>query len=188
MTFPARAVRLLTMTSAALLLAAGCSGDKNSSDTMDTPMTATTSAPATAEPSAMMSTAPPPVIDYGEDGISMRDPSEVNKLTGAPLDFKQFIEGVLDEVIGGADPDGTCIPTVGVNIIDTAGFAAGGISGCDGASVIWAKRGGKWGELWSGQTPPPCDQMKAAHAPKNIVDIAGGGCFDKAKNDVVPYP
>lgn len=178
-------LRPLLFSAAAVLLTA-C-GPKSMTSTPETstpsPMASPTAAP-TASPSSPSSQK---IIDYGEDGISLQKPSDVDKLVGAPEDFKTFIAGVVEKETAGSDPSDQCAPSVGVGLIDPAGFASGGISDCGGAAIIWAKKDGTWKQLWGGQMQPDCDEMKAASVPKVIEEAAGEGCFDKAKNDVVPY-
>jgi hypothetical protein len=146
--------------------------------------TQTPEAPASTTASP---TVQPKVIDYGEDGVALFKTDDVEKLRGAPQDFKNFLTGVVAKVTAGSDPSDQCAPRVTVTRIDPAGFASGAISDCGGAAVIWANRDGTWKEIWSGQIEPDCEVMKDARVPKSIVDIAGGNCLDRSTQQLMPY-
>lgn len=157
-------IRLLTAATAALILS-GCGA---------------------AVPSLPVATTAKP-IDYGAEGVTLQRASDVDKLVGAPADFKKFIASVVTKATAGSNPSDQCAPTVAVDRIDPAGFASGGISDCGGAAIIWARKNGTWNQLWGGQMQPGCAEMEAAGVPKAIESVAGTGCFDKASNAVVAY-
>ncbi len=109
--------------------------------------------------------------------------ADVSKLEGAPDDFKQFIAGLFDGLM--RSPDEDCQLTVGVEKIDTSGFAFGSQHSCGGAVYIWAKPNGVWQEIWGGQELPDCDTMEKYSVPTSIV---GDQCLDAKKQGHVPYP
>ena len=134
---------------AAILILSACGHPSD----IDSP-NASMPSPASSPSSSSTSSTDPTLIDYGEDGISLQKTSDVDKLVGAPDDFKTFIAGVVEKVTAGSDPSDQCAPTVGVGLIDPAGFASGGISDCGGAAIIWARKDGAWKQIWAAKCNP----------------------------------
>ena len=163
---------------AALLLSSACGASKDGD-----PGAATPSAEAT--PSSSPSPAAAELITYDQKpaGVTIAKVADVSKLEGAPDDFKQFIAGLIDGLK--TPPDEDCQFTVGVEKIDTSGFAFGSQHSCGGAVYIWAKPDGVWQEIWAGQELPDCDTMEKYSVPTSIV---GDKCLDAKKQGHVDYP
>jgi hypothetical protein len=126
----------------------------------------------TSSPSA---TAPAKIIDYGDEGVNLRTPEDVDKLEGAPEDFKQFASGAASQVMTDKSATDKCGPYISVSRVDPAGFASGSVFDCGGAELIWAKVDGIWRQIFGGQFVPPCDLVKKYSVPEAIV---GGECDD----------
>ena len=95
-----------------------------------------------ATPSSNPSPAAAELIRYDQQdpaGVSIAKAAEVSKLEGAPDDFKQFIAGLIDGLK--TPPDEECQFTVGVEKIDTSGFAFGSQHSCGGAVVHLVQAG-----------------------------------------------
>ncbi|HYI46780.1 MAG TPA: hypothetical protein VE174_15085 [Actinomycetota bacterium] len=121
------------------------------------------------------------LIDYGDDGVQLQAAEDVDKLKGAPEDFKQFVAGAVSEVAKDGGATGKCdSPYVSVSKVDPAGYALGYVFDCDngGAVHMWAKVDGIWRRIFDGQSIPPCDDMKKYSVPKGI---AGTKCDDGSK-------
>ena len=146
---------------AALLFASACGAkDEAPKDTSPSPSATT---PATAK-----------IIEY-PDGVALKTPEDVNKLEGAPEDFKQFISGAASQVMTADSATDKCGPYISVSQVDPAGFASGSIFDCGGAELIWAKVDGVWRQIFGGQSVPPCDLTEKYSVPEAIV---GGKCED----------
>ena len=115
-------------------------------------------------------------------GVTIEKVADVDKLEGAPDDFKQFIAGMFAASTG-MFVDKDCPFSVGVAKIDTSGYAIGSMFTGGGAAFIWSKRDGVWQQIWGGQDVPACDDLKKYSVPKAIVP--DGKCFDG--KDVVDY-
>jgi hypothetical protein len=163
------------MLAAALLLCSACGASKSDDEGAATP-----SGDATA--SSSPSPAEAELITYDQD-VSIAKAAEVSKLKGAPDDFKQFIAGLIDGLK--TPPGDDCQFTVGVEKIDTSGFAFGSQHSCGGAVYIWSKQNGVWQEIWGGQELPDCETMEKYSVPTSIV---GDKCLDDEKQGHVPYP
>ncbi|MET1038795.1 MAG: hypothetical protein ABW075_10995 [Aeromicrobium sp.] len=191
--------KLLLASTAALLLLAGCGSDTEPSAapsaTTDAPATAdpTTDAPptsATPSPEPAKTTATPTgpngtMLDYetdDESGVVLTTAADAAKLTGAPADFKAFITAEL----AAATPDEGCTekPQIYVTRIDTQGWARGGyfIPQCGGGATLWAKTGGAWQDVWSGQSLVECTTLIKYRIPPHI---AGSSCLKG--EDTVAY-
>ena len=166
------------MLAAALLLSSACGATKADDEGAATPSDA-------AEPSSSSSPAAAELITYDQKpaGVTIANAADVSKLEGAPDDFKQFIAGLIDGLETAPDED--CQFTVGVEKIDTSGFAFGSQHSCGGAVYIWSKQDGVWQEIWGGQELPDCDTMEKYSVPTSIV---GDKCLDAKKQGHVPYP
>ena len=138
-----------------LVLAAGCSGSDGSDGTGDKP---TKSATAST------------LIDYGDDGVTVAKAADVDKLTGAPDDFKMFIVADLQRQQDSKDEGCSERPEIHVAKVDTRGWAAGGsfIPQCGGNATLWAKVAGGWREVWGGQTLPDCAVLEKFRFPASI--------------------
>ncbi len=147
---------------AAALLFTGACGAKDDATKDESP-----------SPSAA-TTAAAKIIKY-PDGIALATPEDVNKLEGAPEDFKQFISGAASQVMTDTSATDKCGPYISVSQVDPAGFASGGIFDCGGAALMWARVDGIWRQIFGGQISPPCDDMKKYSVPKAI---AGDKCYD----------
>jgi hypothetical protein len=124
------------------------------------------------------------VISYGE-GVELHDARGVDKLKGAPIDFKQYIAGAADATGAGSDPGDKCAPRIFVDKIDPRGYAIGGVFDCGGARLMWARRSdGLWRQIWGGQITPDCPTMKKYEVP---AAIAGKVCWDVKKQKEIPY-
>jgi hypothetical protein len=128
----------------------------------------TSSSPSATTPAAAK------IIEY-PDGVALRTPEDVNKLEGAPEDFKQFISGAASQVMTDKSATDKCGPYISVDQVDPAGFASGSVFDCGGANLIWAKVDGVWRQIFGGQYVPPCDLVKKYSVPEAIV---GGPCDD----------
>ena len=142
----------------------------------------TASSPKPTEPKSEL-------IEYTEKpeesvGVAITKVADVDKLEGAPDDFKQFIAGIIASQDRMGRPDEDCPFTVGVDKIDTSGFAVGSMTSCGGAAFIWAKRDGVWQQIWGGQDVPACADLAKFSVPTTI---AGDQCYDERKNEIVEY-
>jgi outer membrane murein-binding lipoprotein Lpp len=195
---------LLASVSAAVLLLAGCGSDSDSkpdaSSSATTEGPAATAAPDSGEPVPATS-APDPaaspepattstgptgtMLDYetGDDsGVVLTTATDVDQLKGSPADFRSFIAGEL----AAAKPEAGCTekPQIYVTRVDTMGWARGGyfIPQCGGGATLWAKSGGAWQEVWSGQSLVECTTLARHRIPPHI---AGSQCLDG--EDTVDY-
>lgn len=147
---------------AAALVFTGACGAKDDAP-KDTPSSPSATTPSDAK-----------IIEY-PDGVELRTPEDVNKLEGAPEDFKQFISGAASQVMTDKSATDKCGPFISVSQVDPAGFASGSVFDCGGANLIWAKVDGIWRQIFGGQVAPPCEEMKKYSVPEAIV---GGPCDD----------
>ena len=159
---------------AALLLSSACGAQDDSGGTA--------SSPEPTEPQSEL-------IEYTEKpeesvGVAITKVADVDKLKGAPDDFKQFIAGIIAAQVGMGTQDEDCPFTVGVDKIDTSGFAVGSMTSCGGAAFIWAKRDGLWQQIWGGQDIPACSDLTKFSVPTAII---GDKCYDERNNKVVEY-
>jgi hypothetical protein len=106
----------------------------------------------------------------------MTTSADTKKLTGAPADFTAFIAAELAKDKAKSDAACTEKPQIYVEKLDPAGWASGGhfIPQCGGYASLWAKPGGTWKEVWSGQTLTDCKTLKKYAFP---VGIAGKTCL-----------
>jgi hypothetical protein len=168
-------VTALAALSMVLVLVGGCGSDspgKLEVPSMDT-STPTSTAPAEHN-----------VIRFadakGDGGVVLEDEADASKLVGVPDDFKAFIVAALLKQQAEEDPTMTdCHPKDQyiVDVIDTAGHAAGGIefAACTGAQLYWAKVDGQWREVLGGQTYPQCDAFKQYGFPTSVVEKCSEG-------------
>lgn len=129
-----------------------------------------------------------PTIYYGspgssayEEGIEVTSLVTVERLAGAPDDFKEFLIKQLGRLKNESGMPISCKPQpwVRVNTLHLSGFAyasfgvrANRTSGeCDGegTQVIWARRGDTWSEVAGGQGSFSCSDLTAALVPSDIV-------------------
>jgi hypothetical protein len=155
---------------ALLLFTAGCSGSDGSDGRADVPTKSTTAST---------------LIDYGDD-VTVANAADVDKLKGAPEDFKAFIVADLQRQQDSKDEGCAEKPEIHVAKIDTRGWAAGGsfIPQCGGSAALWAKVAGGWREVWGGQTLPDCAVLEKFRFPASI---AGTEC-GTADGETSPYP
>ena len=153
-----RTIRLpaATVLVAALLLSASCGADD------DGPAPSTRSTEPKSE-----------VIEYTDTpdesvGVKIEKVADVAKLEGAPDDFKQFVAGLIESQRGMGSLEKDCPFSVSVDVIDTSGFARGGMFTCGGAAFIWAKRDGTWQQIWGCQDYPDCTELKKYSVPKSM--------------------
>lgn len=186
--------RLFAALAATTLLLAGCGSSDGSSDVAEPSAkpTTTTNAPAPTRPQPSATTAKPTptattptaaqptgrLIDYettDEDGAMITVAADTSKLTGAPADFKTFIGGELSKK-SSADEGCTEPPQIYVSRLDTGGWARGGhfIPQCGGYATLWAKSGGSWKDVWSGQSLVDCATLDRYNFP---VRVAGDSCL-----------
>jgi hypothetical protein len=163
--------RTLPVAIAILLLTAGCGGSDEPKESPSGPATgtaATTTAPTRATDASTL-------IDYGDDGITVADPADVDELTGAPEDFKAFIVADLQRQQDSKDDVCTEEPEIHVAKVETRGWAAGGsfIPQCGGNATLWAKAADGWQEVWGGQTLPDCAILEKYRFPASV---AGTEC------------
>lgn len=207
-----RAPVLLAVLTTTALLIAGCGSDTPSTsptppDTSTSatpppaPTTTPTSPPSTESPGTPPTTVATPTssptattpdtgsfINYendNEDGIVITTAADTANLKGAPADFKTFI--AADLVRTGAGLDKSCPekPQIYVARLATSGWAAGGyfIPQCGGYAALWAKPGGTWKEVWSGQELVTCTTLKKYAFPASV---SGTSCLEGGKT--VKYP
>jgi hypothetical protein len=153
----------------ATLLLTGACGTSN-----DSAQDSSAASPATSSSAAKL-------IEYADDGVRLQAAEDVDKLKGAPEDFKQFIAGAVSEVAKDGGATGKCEPPfVSVSKVDPAGYALGYVFDCDngGAVHMWAKVDGTWRRIFDGQSIPPCDEMKEYGVPTSV---AGTKCDDGSK-------
>lgn len=188
--------RLLVVLSVSALLTLGaCSGgddqqESTGSATTAAPAptpTATTSSP-TPTPSATATEDPAaPAIDYdteADSGTVVADPAAADSLPKASADFKQFIATELKRLQDESGDECTNKPQIRVSKLQTAGWASGGVftPECGGYSVLWAKTGGEWAQVWGGQQLVDCDTLMRYKFP---VSVAGTSCLGQ---DDSPFP
>jgi hypothetical protein len=142
-----------------LVLAAGCGGP-DGSEGSENPTKPTTDST---------------LVDYGDDGITVANAADADKLTGAPEDFKSFIVADLQRQQDSNDEGCAEKPEIHVAKVDTRGWAAGGsfIPQCGGNATLWAKVAGGWREVWGGQTLPDCAVLEKFRFPASV---AGTEC------------
>jgi hypothetical protein len=187
---------LLTVAAATLILLAGCGSDSDPSASPTEGTDATTSAASPAASAAptkktpttkstpvvtTVPTTPGPagkVIDYetdDESGVVLTTAADASRLTGAPADFRTFVTGQL----AAATPGEGCTekPQLYVSRIHTGGWASGGyfIPQCGGYATLWAKSGGAWKDVWSGQSLVECSTLTKYRFPASI---AGPSCLE----------
>jgi len=152
--------RIPVLAIAFLLLAAGCGGSDGSNGRAYEPSKSPTAST---------------LIDYGDDGITVANAADADKLTGAPDDFEAFIVADLQRQQDSKDEGCAETPEIHVAKIDTRGWAAGGsfIPQCGGNAALWAKVAGGWREVWGGQTLPDCAVLEKFRFPATI---AGTEC------------
>ncbi|GAA3525147.1 hypothetical protein GCM10022234_22630 [Aeromicrobium panaciterrae] len=135
--------------------------------------------PASASTPASSAQAEHNVIRFADDeddgGVVLEDEGDAAKLVGVPDDFKAFIVAALLKQQAEEDPTMTdCHPKDQyiVDVIDTAGYAAGGIefAACTGAQLYWAKVDGQWREVLGGQVYPTCEAFRQYGFPVSVVD------------------
>lgn len=125
-------------------------------------------------------------VRYADNGVAIKKPDDVRKLTDAPEDFRQFIAGRLDEARSTRDPEfPECVPTIGVDVYDPTGFASGSRTDCGGYAIIWAKKGGVWQEVWGGQDLADCSDLKSKGVPASVA--FDQKCFDKKMQKARAY-
>ena len=134
-------------------------------------------------------TSVPAVIDYtrGADGgfVIMRD-SDIEKLAGAPADFKAYLHVQFAKDSANDGTDSQCKSTISITKLDPLGWAAGAISDCGGANVFWAKVNGAWTQAFGSQEEAPrCKDLKKYAFP---VSIGGKFCLDNASTKVAYKP
>ncbi|MRJ76687.1 hypothetical protein GEV29_09075 [Aeromicrobium sp. SMF47] len=201
-----RFTRLLPLAAAAsLLLLTACSSDDPPSEPTAAPSssTATTAqpesspepeaeaAPATRpQPSGPPAETPKPggrLLVYETDdvnGVNIASAADTARLTGAPEDFKAFVLAELARAQKSPEPGCSEKPQVYVSRVDTRGWAAGGrlVPQCGGTASLWARPGGTWKEVWSGQQLTDCATLETYDFP---ADVVGGTCLDG--EDERPY-
>lgn len=169
--------RAIIATVVGLVLLTSCgSHDKKASGgptTAPTTPSATATTTPTPTPTATPTPQAPTIIDYAkgdQDGVRMTTTADTKKLTGAPADFTAFIAAELAKDKAKSDAACTEKPQIYVEKLDPAGWAAGGhfIPQCGGYASLWAKPGGSWKEVWSGQTLTDCKTLKKYAFPVGI--------------------
>lgn len=164
----------------ALLTSCGSHDKKASDGPTDVPTTAASTVTTTPTPTATTTSPTSPtsptttIIDYAkgdQDGVRMTSAADTKKLTGAPADFTAFIAAELAKDNARSDDACTEKPQIYVEKLDPAGWAAGGhfIPQCGGYASLWAKIGGAWKEVWSGQTLTDCTTLKKYAFPAGMV-------------------
>ena len=139
---------------------------------------ATSPAPASPSQTAPSETAPEPeLIAYagGESpGFEVQDRQDAEKMTGAPVAFRQFIgrtaQGIAD---GSTCKDGYVGVTV--QMLRTDGYAVGGVNDCGGYLALWAVVDGTWKEVAGSQEMWDCAVLERYTVPS---DVAGDACYD----------
>lgn len=182
---------LLVAAATSMLLLTACGSDQPeaSDPTSSSPTTAEPTTPATSGPDATTTPDAPAgqLLDYETDdanGVSITTAADTAKLTGAPADFKAFIASELAKAQSTTDDVCTEKPQIYVSRLDTGGWAAGGhfVPQCGGNATLWAKPGGTWQEVWSGQELTDCATLEKYEFP---ADVVGGTCLDG--EDERPY-
>ncbi|WP_159085890.1 hypothetical protein [Aeromicrobium chenweiae] len=196
---------LLVAAAASMLLLSACSSDEPATKATPTtaatsatptsaPATTPSSSPATtAAPTPAASPAPQPsgppaetprpggrLLDYETDdvnGVNISSRADTARLTGAPQDFKTFVVAELAKAQSTPEPGCAEKPQIYVSRVDTRGWAAGGrfVPQCGGYATLWAKPGGAWKRVWSGQQLTDCATLKKYEFPAGVV---GGTCLD----------
>jgi hypothetical protein len=108
-------------------------------------------------------------------GVPLYVSTDASNLTGAPKDFRTFIQKTVRTAI--EKDDGSCDepPVYTVLTVSNAGFGAGELSQCGIRHVVWAKTDGRWSEAFSYADEPQCDDLKAKDVPPGIT---GESCLD----------
>ena len=196
---PALAVTVALLTLGACGSDSGSEGPAADPETTSTapaatsePTAPTTSEPTTTEPTDDATAAQPTkaaptgkLLDYetgDDDGATITTAADTSKLTGAPADFKAFIGARLSSADAGEGC--TEAPQIYVSRVDTGGWARGGyfIPQCGGYAALWAKSGGAWTEVWSGQSLVECATLEKYKVPARV---AGAQCLKG--EDAVDY-
>lgn len=111
----------------------------------------------------------------GGKGAPLYVSGDAARLTGAPKDFQEFMAARVRSAI--EFDDGQCSepPVYSVKAVADSGHASGSLSQCGLRQIIWARSGGKWKQIWSGDTEPDCATLKKYTVPSGI---AGKSCRD----------
>lgn len=112
------------------------------------------------------------LIDYGEEGISMYQKSDITKLKDASTSFKDFIASQLPEKFtkgSCGDFDDEKSSNFDVLKIAKDEFALGNVS-CAGY-VVWVKQDNKWSKVseLGGADYPLCSTVKKYNVPESIM-------------------
>lgn len=159
----------------ALILAGGCGSDTPSGVTPSSTTASTTAATSPVKHDVVRF-----ADEEGEGGVVLESPADASKLEGVPEDFRAFI---VAELLTQQTASGTemtdCHPKdqLVVDVIDTAGHAAGGVvfAACSGARLYWAKVDGQWRKVLEGQSEPECDAFKQYGFPVSVVEKCSQG-------------
>lgn len=162
---------------AAMLFVSGCGPTAQPVSPSDKP-----SSPVTASQSTGPSDAAGQVIDYGPEGVEIRQASDAAKLTGTSHEFKSFIVDLATHPASSSDCQVTAA-VITVAKYDPSGFAVGDVfSKCDGYVAFWGKKDGRWKELMGAQAVPLCAEFDKFGIPPAIA----GDCTDANGNPGTP--
>lgn len=192
--------RVFAALAGTMLLLTACGGSDEPTGVAQPSPEETTQAPATTRPTPTATTAKPSpsastktpappmgkLLDFAtadEDGAMITVAADTSKLTGVPADFKSFIAGELTKK-SSVDEGCTEPPQIYVSRVDTGGWARGGhfIPQCGGYATLWAKSGGVWKDVWSGQSLVECETLERFSFPARV---AGDSCLKG--EDAVAY-
>ena len=166
-----------------LLVAAGCSKDKDEAAKPTPSSSASSSATPTESPTPTIEPPDPddPTVDYDtaeDSGQVVSDPAGASGLSKASDEFKAFISAELTRLQNEAGSECSNKPEIRVSKLQNAGWAAGGVftPECGGYAVLWAKQGGQWSQVWGGQQLVDCTTLLRYKFP---VSVAGDQCLSQ---------
>jgi hypothetical protein len=104
-------------------------------------------------------------------GLVMTKPADAKNLTGTSTDFIAYMTAAITSNQA-AEANCQESVTTNVTVFDPAGWAAGSVTGCDNARVIWGKSDLSWEQIWRGSDLPACAELRALKVPADIVAAA----------------
>ena len=108
-------------------------------------------------------------------GVPLYVSADADKLTGAPKDFRAFMQARVRAAIEQDDASCGEPPVYSVQTVSEVGFAGGTLSQCGVRNLVWAKAAGRWTEVLRYAGEPRCDDLRERDVPPGIT---GDNCRD----------
>ena len=96
--------------------------------------------------------------------VELRRPQDVEKLTGAPEDFKTFLRWQFEGTEDAGDP----CEVLSVARVRADGFAEGTVGACGGYTAMWGRTAGGWAEISMTQDAWSCADMREHGVPQDF--------------------